>query len=512
MHNNYYFLRQLTRQMRSAFSAFRVNEIYSQQKDELIISMHSGDETAYIAAHLGSSYSGLSFPKNQTRARRNSVDLFREVVGLVIMDIIQIENDRSFYLQFEGDFRLLYKMHGNRSNIILFKHGMVHEIFRNNLKKDFGLDIELLPKPVVFNKEVFHNHEGDYKKIFPTFGRDFDWYFNENNYSGLSADQQFIFLATLLKKIETPAYYLHIDDKKFPKLSLYPLASVDLVFKQPIEALNALYRSYITDYFLESEKTKLRNALQDQIGKGESYIATSRQKLQALHATASYAHIGDLIMANLHQIPARQPTVELEDFYTQKPVSIKLNPNLSPQLNAEKYYKKARKQQIEIATLEQHINSRKQQITDMQAQIDQLSELNSLRQLKKNPPPEEAAAHSLFHKIEFMDFEILIGKNARTNEMLTFSVAGKDDLFLHAKDTPGSHVIIKAKAKQNIPRAVIEKAASYAAFYSRNKGESLVRVLYTQKKYVRKAKGMSAGTVIATNEKVVLVSPEEIKK
>jgi predicted ribosome quality control (RQC) complex YloA/Tae2 family protein len=499
--------------MRSAFSTFRINEIYSQQKDELIISIHSGDETAYIAAHLGSSFSGLSFPKNQTRARRNSVDLFREVVGLVITDIIQIENDRSFYLQFEGDFRLLFKMHGNRSNIILFKHDKVHEIFRNNLKKDFGLDMESLPKHVVFNKEVFHNHERDYKKIFPTFGRDFDPYFNENNYSGLSADQQYIFLVTLLENMETPAYYLHVDDKKFPKLSLYPLAKADLFFKQPIEALNALYRSYITDYCLESEKTKLRNALEDQIKKGESNIASSRQKLQALHATASYAHIGDLIMANLHQIPARQPTVVLEDFYTQKPVSIKLNPNLSPQLNAEKYYKKARKQQIEIATLEQHINSRKLQIADIQAQIVQLAGFHSQRQLKKNPVPEgEKTANSPFHKVEFMGFEILIGKNARTNEMLTFSVAGKEDLFLHAKDTPGSHVIVKAKAKQNIPRVVIEKAASFAAFYSKNKGESLIRVLYTHKKYVRKAKGMPAGTVIATNEKVVLVGPEEIKK
>jgi predicted ribosome quality control (RQC) complex YloA/Tae2 family protein len=512
MHNNYYFLRQLTRQMREEFSSYRVHEIYSQQKDELIISIYKGDETGFIVAHLGNSFSGLSFPQIQSRARRNSVELFREVAGLLITDILQIENDRSFYLQFEGDYKLLFKMHGSRSNILLFKHGQVYEIFRNNLKKDFGLEVGSLSKHVELSREIFHKHEGDYKKIFPTFGSDFDSYFQEINYSGSTADQQFTFLDGLLKKIETPLYYLHIDDKKFPKLSLYPLAETDLVFKEPIKALNALYRSYITDYYLESEKSKLRNALLDQIRKGESYIAASLQKLNALHDTASYAHIGDLIMANLHNIPARQATVKLEDFYTQKPVSIKLNQNLSPQLNAEKYYKKARKQQIEIATLEQHINTRKQHIADIQAQIDQLAEIHSLRQLKKNPTSEEAPSNSPFHKVEFMDFEILIGKNARTNEMLTFSVAGKDDLFLHTKDAPGSHVIIRAKAKRNFPVAVIEKAAAYAAFYSKYKGESLIRVLYTQKKYVRKAKGMPAGTVIATNEKVLLVSPEEIKK
>ena len=512
MHNNYYFLRQLIRQLRQVLAGFRLNEIYSQQKNELTIALGKGAEGIVITAHLGSDYSGLSFPQNIARARRNSIDLFKEIFGLEIIDIIQIENDRSFYFQLENSYRLLFKMHGNRSNIILIKHGVVLEIFRNNLKKDFEIDIEGLARKIDVTRENFLRLDGDYKKVLPTFGRDFDQYFRGKGYLELTIDQQYDCLVELLAHMETPGYYLHIDHNKYPALLLYRLAQQDQVFDQPMQALNALYRAFISDYRLESEKLKLRNTLLGQIKKGESYIASSLEKLDKLHATASYSLIGDLIMANLHKISTRQTLVELEDFYTQTPVPIKLNPNLSPQLNAEKYYKKARKQKIEIATLEKHIQDKKQQIITLQQQIDQLTEIHSLRQLKKNLPTDDNKTNQPFHLVEFMDYEILIGKNAKTNDLLTFSIAGKEDLFLHAKDTPGSHVIIRAKAKRNFPMAVIEKAAAYAAFYSKNKGESLIRVLYTAKKYIRKARGMPAGTVIASNEKVLLVPPEEIKK
>ena len=133
-----------------------------------------------------------------------------------------------------------------------------------------------------------------------------------------------------------------------------------------------------------------------------------------------------------------------------------------------------------------------------------------MKQLKKVPIKKEIKADSPFHQVTYLDYEILVGKNANKNEMLTFKTAKKEDLFLHAKDTPGSHVIVRKRGNQNFPKTVIEKAAMFAAFYSRNKSEALCRVLYTQKKYVRKAKGAPVGAVIVEREKVILVKPEKI--
>ncbi|MCK5104264.1 MAG: DUF814 domain-containing protein, partial [Cyclobacteriaceae bacterium] len=134
----------------------------------------------------------------------------------------------------------------------------------------------------------------------------------------------------------------------------------------------------------------------------------------------------------------------------------------------------------------------------------QISELKHLTKKTKTKPKQAERPYQI---VNFMDYEILIGKNAVKNEKLTFQIAGKEDLFLHAKDTPGSHVVIKRKSNQNFPKKVIEKAASFAAFYSKNKSETLCRVLYTPKKYVRKAKGAPAGTVIVEREKVILAKP-----
>jgi predicted ribosome quality control (RQC) complex YloA/Tae2 family protein len=104
-------------------------------------------------------------------------------------------------------------------------------------------------------------------------------------------------------------------------------------------------------------------------------------------------------------------------------------------------------------------------------------------------------------------FSIWIGKNARSNDKM-LSLAHKDDIWLHAKSVAGSHVIIRAQ--QKIPdKAVIEIAASFAAHQSKAKGSEWVPVIYTPKKYVRKAKNSPPGAVIVQKEQVVMVQPME---
>ena len=87
-------------------------------------------------------------------------------------------------------------------------------------------------------------------------------------------------------------------------------------------------------------------------------------------------------------------------------------------------------------------------------------------------------------------------------------MAHKDDLWLHAKDVSGSHVIIKFQAGKTFPTTVIEKAAQLAAWYSKRKSDSLCPVIYTPKKFVRKPKGAAPGSVIVDRENVILVTPQ----
>ncbi|HEX2900145.1 MAG TPA: NFACT RNA binding domain-containing protein, partial [Bacteroidia bacterium] len=100
-----------------------------------------------------------------------------------------------------------------------------------------------------------------------------------------------------------------------------------------------------------------------------------------------------------------------------------------------------------------------------------------------------------------------VGKNAKQNDSLTFGHSRKDDLWLHARDTPGSHVIIRNPTAGPIPNPVLEFAASLAAKHSKRKHENLVPVQYTERKYVRKVKNGAAGAVLVEREKVIMIEP-----
>lgn len=510
MHNNYYFLRQISNQLKSEIVGFSIGEVYSQAKNELIISLYKGKNEKFIKGHLSPQFCCLSFPENHSRARRNSVNLFPEIINKEITDIVQIDNDRSFYLQFPGHRQLLFKMHGNRSNVILIHQDKVHEVFKSGLKQDYNIEINSLGKSVSIDKNTFENHEGKYKKIVPTLGNSFDNYFRIRNYDQLSEEDKYQCLLILIAYLKSPDFYIHSDLNSLPTLSLYKINENDIKYATSVDALNSFFRKYISAFSLGKEKSNIRNSLNAQLKKIDAYIKKSSQKLEKLHNASNYKHIGDLIMANMHLIKPYESEVELVDFYSQKTVKIPLKSSLSPQLNAEKYYNKSKRQQIEIDVLNANIKKREAIRDNLLKELAEVEQLSSLKQIQKKPISKPTNKDLPYHKVDFMDYEIFVGKNAKTNELLSFQIAKKDDLFLHAKDSPGSHVIIKKMGNQNFPQPVIEKAAAFAAYYSKNKSEALCRVLFTPKKYVRKAKGAPAGAVIVEKEKVVLVRPEKI--
>ncbi len=512
MHNNYFFLRQLSIQLNNELVGYTIAEVYSQSKNELVISLINESKEKFIIAHLDPSFCCLSFPKKLNRARRNSVNLFQHIINQQVNEIVQIEQDRSFYFELNDKFQLLFKMHGNRSNIILFHKGNIIEIFNNQLKQDLSINIDRLSKSLIIDENTFNLVNGNIKDLIPTFGKTFDVYFENKRYDQLQLSDKYPCLVELLKYLKKPSFFIHINSNNLPVLKIYKINANDLKFTKPIEVLNNFYRKYISTYSLEKGRAALKNPLIAKIRKSESYIIKSSLRLDALRSKTNYQSIGDLIMANLLGIEPYSTKIQLKDFFTDRLISIQLKSSLTPQANAEKYYRKAKNQQIEIDTLKKNISAKANNISDLKKQIDELDQISKLKHLNKKSDKNPLKKEPPFHLVNFMGYEILIGKNAKKNEFLTFGTARKDDLFLHTKGVAGSHVIIKKKTNQNIPIMVIEQAASYAAFYSKNKSDALSRVLYTPKKYVRKAKGAPPGSVIVDKERVILVLPQKIDR
>lgn len=509
MHNNYFFLRQLSKQLNGELSGFRIFEIFSQAKDELILILSNGESVKYIKAHLSPHFCCLSFPEKFSRAKKNSVDLFSDLVDLEIKTVEQIENDRSFYFQFEKGFQLLFKMHGNRSNIILFKEGQNTEVFNKHLKQDHVLKISDLARKLLLDEKALKTHDFDYKKAIPVLGKAFEPYFSQKKYDQLNENKKVAVIHELMDYLQNPGFYIHYKSNDLPQLLLFQMDENDKKLTNAKEAVNEFFVNYTKSYYLERKKGVIRNELKSQIKKANAYIIKTSIKLEQLEKGSNYQSLGDVIMANLHQIAPYQKEVELMDFYSNQMITIPLKSNLSPQLNAERYYRKAKNQQLEIKTLSNNIVSKKKHRDQLMEQLEELETATSIKNISKKKKQEQSLPAPFYHTHTFMDYEILIGKNANRNDQLTFQLARKDDLFLHAKDTPGSHVIVRKKTNQGIPMPVIERAASLAAFFSKNKNEGLSRVLYTERKYVRKAKGGPAGTVIVNREKVILAKPEK---
>ncbi|HEY3430892.1 MAG TPA: NFACT RNA binding domain-containing protein, partial [Cyclobacteriaceae bacterium] len=196
---------------------------------------------------------------------------------------------------------------------------------------------------------------------------------------------------------------------------------------------------------------------------------------------------------------------------------IKLKKDLSAQKNAEVFYRKSKNQQIEIQKLTEAISTKQKEFALHQERLTELEKISDLKALRNfvdtsglKRASETQEKPLPYHEVEFNGFKIWIGKNAQHNDTLTLKHTFKEDLWLHAKDVPGSHVVIKHQSGKNFPKDVIERAAQLAAFNSKRKNETLCPVAYTPKKYVRKRKGDPAGAVVVEREEVILVEPKGI--
>ena len=218
-------------------------------------------------------------------------------------------------------------------------------------------------------------------------------------------------------------------------------------------------------------------------------------------------------MANLHQIPSKAEKVTLFDFYQEKDIEIVLKYNKTPQDIAAQLYKKSKNRSKELNALEDNLNFLEQEIISLNTTLSEIEETDSMRDLnkyrKETAKQVEKEAAPRFKEFTCRDYTIYVGRNARNNDEVT-KAAHKDDLWLHAKDVSGSHVIIKTKSGQKVPKDVIEYAAGIAAFYSKRKTDTLCPVMVTPRKYVRKIKGAPAGSVMVDKEEVVLVKPLEV--
>lgn len=253
-------------------------------------------------------------------------------------------------------------------------------------------------------------------------------------------------------------------------------------------------------------------------------LEAHRHELRLAEEAERYRRHGELLMAFLSEIPPRAASVRLRDLFEPDApeVEIPLSPTKSPLENARAFFKQYQKAKRGVAIIRRHIEEEE----DLLVRIGVLRErlgaaknfaaLNALREelvqegwIADVARPRRREKNPLSYRLfTTSGWEILVGRNERENELLVTRIARKDDVWLHAKEIPGSHVLIRnPERKTQIPMPVLLEAARLAAYFSKGRHSKRVLVDYTFAKYVVRPKGTAAGFVTYTHEKTLFVEP-----
>lgn len=309
-------------------------------------------------------------------------------------------------------------------------------------------------------------------------------------------------------------YTLPVDEYKGLKMEYYD---------SPGKLLDVFYSQKDLKDSLKQKYNDLFKLVTNFIDRVDKKIQIYIEKLQECRNNEIYKIYGDIIMANQYAIPEDIESIELQNFYDPdyKNITIPLDRDLTPVQNAQKYYKKYAKDKNTLDITSKLLNESKEEkeylesiLYNLENALDtdtieeiksELSELGYIKRKKNNIKHQKSTPH---HYKSSDGFDIYVGKNNLQNDYLTTKFAISSDIWMHTKNIPGSHVIIRSKNGYISDTALLE-GAKLASYYSRARNSSNVPVDYTEKKNVKKPSGAKPGMVIYYTNKTIYVTPDE---
>ena len=529
MHIHYFVLHKLAKKLEEQFLGATLVECFSQQKDELVIGFATENAQCYLRVQCGSPLQVIWPVEDYKMARRNVASVFSEAIGKDIVGFSVVEWERILRIELEEGLFLLLKMHGNRSNVLFCKGASVLEIFRNNIPGDMEI-------PAGGREPAWDGLEDDLptkenlKNLSPVFSKGFPECLEEKYENAKELKQA---LEALISKSGDDHFFL-VRNGASVSFRSFDCGREGMQVKGVSEALDLFCRIYLQLTQYKRLYSDVASVLGKEKKKAEKQLAGYEKNLLQLRNQRPPEEIANLLMANLHALRHGMEECELFDFYKNEQTVIRLKKDRTPQQNAEYYYQKQKKQRSKEQYLEELADKARDRLSESLSALEPMDKLpdpesicissrgidfgpvKELRMLAKGlgivgeKKQDKGSTHP-FLELTKDGYRIFVGRNARNNDELTLKFASKNDLWLHAKDVSGSHVVIRVQPGKKVPIGVQEYAASVAAFYSKRKHDTLVPVIITPKKYVRKRKGDPPGAVVVEREEVILIEPVKPK-
>ncbi len=272
---------------------------------------------------------------------------------------------------------------------------------------------------------------------------------------------------------------------------------------------------------IKQQTANLERFVSSEYTKNETKLAKLKQELEDSKNADEYRIIGDLIYSSMHLIHKGMESAELDNYYTNEKIKVKLDPKLDARGNGQKYYNRYQKaknakahlvEQIELTENEiEYFDSVKTLLAnasytdalEIKEELENLGYLKSKNRKKGKSKSKRPQFSTHFTKD---GIEINIGKNNLQNDYLTFKYASRFDHWFHVKDIPGSHIIVRS---DELDEYTIRLAANLAAYYSKARNSSSVPVNYCLVKNLKKPSGAKPGKVILSSYKTIYIDPDE---
>ncbi|EGP4766316.1 fibronectin/fibrinogen-binding protein [Enterococcus faecium] len=554
------FTHAMVNELRETLLSGRISKIHQPYENEIVLVIRSRGKNHRLLLSAHPSYARVQITQIDYQNPDNPpnfVMMLRKYLdGAILENIEQIENDRVIHFHFAkrnelGDLQniiLIVELMGRHSTIVLVNQetGKILDAIKHigssqNTYRSLLPGVEYIAPP---KQEVLNPFSSDKEKIFQRLSQtELEPKAIQHQFQGIGFDTAQELTKRLL---ERPNEKMVVWDEFFSSIINHPVPTfyettnkdfftpiVYQVFSEQASAvttyptLSQLLDSY---YHEKAEKDRAKQQGGELIRKIENELKRNKNKLKKREQTLkesenaeNYRRDGELLTTFLTQVPRGVKEVVLPNYYEEdRPIKIALDPALTPNQNAQKYFHRYQKLKNAVKLIGEQIQEAKDEIQYLESVLSQLEiagpmdieaikeELTAEGYLKKKTQKKQKKKKPSQPDQYFSSDGtlILVGKNNLQNDQLTMKTAKKTDYWLHAKNIPGSHVIIKSDQPSD---ETITEAAELAAYFSKYRYSAQVPVDLVQVKHIRKPNGAKPGYVIYENQKTVIVTPEEEK-
>ena len=538
-----FFLHHMTEELRRELMGGRIQKINQPFEQELVLQVRSNRQShkLLLSAHSVFGRVQLTDTTFENPAVPNTfIMVMRKYLqGAVIEAIQQVDNDRILEISVSnkneiGDsvaVTLVIEIMGKHSNIILLDkasgkiiEAIKHVGFSQNSYRTIlpGSTYVAPPQTGSLNPftvgdeklfEILHTEDLEPKRlqqIFQGLGRD-----TATELSGrLTADKLKTF-RTFFASPTQPS----LTEKSFSAL-LFSDSKTQMSTLS--ELLDTFYKDKAERDRVNQQASELIRRVENELEKNRKKLGKQEEELLATENAEEFRQKGELLTTFLHQVPNDQDQVELDNYYTGEKIIIALDKALTPNQNAQRYFKRYQKLKEAVKHLTSLIEETRATILYLesvetalaQASLTEIAEIREeliqtgfirrrqREKIQKRQKPEKYLATD-------GQTIILVGRNNLQNDELTFKMAKKDELWFHAKDIPGSHVVITGNLQPS--DEVKTDAAELAAYFSKARLSNLVQVDMIEAKKLNKPTGGKPGFVTYTGQKTLRVTPDEEK-